>query len=78
MTMEERHSLSGPRICPSSTDNNLAWEVDVYRENVPDPIETLRIDDESLPPRLRKGKVVWRLPTDPGKLVSWFLYLLWE
>ena len=69
-TMEDRHTVSEPRVCPTATDKNLAWEVDVYRENVPDPIETLRIDDESLPPRMRKGKVVWRLPTEPGKLVS--------
>lgn len=68
--MEERHSLSEPRICPTATEHNLAWELDVYRENVKDPIETLRIDDESLPPRLRRGKVVWRLPTVPGKLPS--------
>lgn len=66
--MTDRHSLSEPRICPTATEDELSWEVDVYRENVTDPIETLTINDTTLPPRVRKGKIVWRLPTEPGKL----------
>lgn len=66
--MEDRHSLSEPRLCPTASEGNLAWEVEVYRENVPEPIEILRIDNETLPPRMRKGKIVWRLPTEIGKL----------
>lgn len=68
--MIDRHSLSEPRICPTATEDDLSWEVDVFRENVPDPIDMLRIDDTTLPPRTRKGKVVWRLPTEYGKVPS--------
>mmetsp|Transcript_18874 Transcript_18874/g.26574 ORF Transcript_18874/g.26574 Transcript_18874/m.26574 type:complete len:555 (-) Transcript_18874:25-1689(-) len=78
--MAERHTLSEPRPLKSTStngssvspgDNTLKWEVDVYRKGVSDPIETLVLSDESLPPRKNKrGKVVWRLPTDSGRTPS--------
>lgn len=37
--------------------------VDVFRNGVDDPVDTVVITDETLPPRKnRKGKVAWRLP----------------
>lgn len=49
--------------------------VDVFREGVDDPVDTVVITDETLPPRKnRKGKVAWRLPdlesAKGGRLVS--------
>ena len=53
------------------------WHVDVYRRGVSDPVDTLLINDETLPPRTnRKGKAVWRLPGDVAKLVSCYLLLI--
>uniref|UniRef100_A0A6S8XWT2 NTF2 domain-containing protein n=2 Tax=Ditylum brightwellii TaxID=49249 RepID=A0A6S8XWT2_9STRA len=71
---EDRHSLSAPRPVSFEEKNEgsssqLAWEVDVFRAGVDTPVETLRIDDTTLPPRAnKKGKIVWRLPTEEGKL----------
>jgi hypothetical protein len=62
--MEERHSFSDPRPAPNGHNDLPSWNVDVYREGVPDPVFTLLVNDETLPPRMRKKKVVWRLPTD--------------
>jgi hypothetical protein len=58
--MEDRHSFSEPRPIPGLP--LPTWEIDVFRENVDTPIESLRIDETTLPPRRRKGKVVWKLP----------------
>lgn len=49
--------------------------VDVFRKGVDDPVDTVVITDETLPPRKnRKGKVAWRLPdlesAKGGRLVS--------
>mmetsp|Transcript_12818 Transcript_12818/g.19420 ORF Transcript_12818/g.19420 Transcript_12818/m.19420 type:complete len:477 (-) Transcript_12818:10-1440(-) len=63
--MEDRHSLSAPRYI-----GDLQWEVDVFRDTVEQPVETLLINSETLPPRTRKGKVVWQLPSDANKLPS--------
>ncbi len=86
--MEDRHSLSEPRLRSSSdekssnTDNtnvnvnvnassSLVWLVDIYRKGVTNPVDTIEICNESLPPRLnKKGKVLWRLPKDKDRLVS--------
>jgi len=63
--MEERHTLSEPRHV-----GGLEWEVDVFRKNVEQPVETLILNAKTFPPRIRKGKVVWQLPKDPNKLPS--------
>ena len=34
-----------------------------------DPIDTIEVSDETLPPRKKRGKVAWRLPTDDSRLV---------
>jgi hypothetical protein len=68
--MEERHSFSDPRPAPNGHNDLPSWNVDVYREGVPDPVFTLLVNDETLPPRMRKKKVVWRLPTDQELLPS--------
>ena len=72
---EDRHSFSDPRVAPGSGGGNLAWEVDVFRKGVEGPVDTLRVDDNNLPPRVnKKGKVVWRLPNDKNRLVSFVTY----
>lgn len=38
------------------------WEVDIFREGVDDPIMTLTVDRDILPPRKSKKKTVWKLP----------------
>jgi len=74
--MEDRHSLSAPRP-KSPTNTSLVWLVDVYRKGVSNPIDTLEISEETLPPRLnKKGKVVWRLPTDTSRLVSFEIIIV--
>lgn len=77
--MEDRHTLSEPRLKTTNNDNDttsLVWLVDIYRKGVTNPVDTIDICDESLPPRLnKKGKVLWRLPSDKDRLVS-FLSLL--
>lgn len=66
--MEVRHTISDPR--PISL-NALKWKVEIYRNGVNTPIDTIVLSDESLPPRTNKrGKIVWRLPTETGKLPS--------
>ena len=67
--MEERHALSEPRI-KSQESGSLVWLVDIRRKGVTDPVDTIEISEESLPPRKKKGKIVWRLPTDHSRLVS--------
>lgn len=66
--MEVRHVLSEPRI-KSAEPGNLVWLVDIFRKGVPDPIDTIEVSDETLPPRKKRGKVAWRLPTDDSRLV---------
>jgi len=58
--MEDRHYLSDPR--PVKGLDRLTWDVDVMREGVDQPIMTVRLDSETLPPRKRKKKIVWQLP----------------
>jgi len=58
--MEDRHYLSEPR--PISGLKLPTWEVDVMRDGVDMPILTLQVDNQILPPRKRKKKVVWKLP----------------
>lgn len=66
--MTDRHSLSEPRYL-----GDFQWEVDVYRDGVPQPVDTLPINVKTLPPRKnRKGKIVWQLPKDPMKQVLSF------
>ena len=58
---EDRHTFSEPRPVPGL--ELPTWDVDVYRDNVPEPILTLRVDSKNLPPRKsKKKKVVWKLP----------------
>ena len=66
MIMEVRHSFSEPRLAHGY--DVLTWNVDVFREGVDDPVLTLVIDNDTLPPRMRKKKVVWRLPEDEETL----------
>jgi hypothetical protein len=58
--MEDRHYLSEPR--PIEDLGLPTWEVDIFREGVGTPIMTITLDSNSLPPRKRKKKVVWKLP----------------
>ncbi|CAJ1941067.1 unnamed protein product [Cylindrotheca closterium] len=60
--MEDRHYLSEPR--PIDGLKLPSWEVDIMREGVDVPILTLTVDSQTLPPRKRKKKVVWKLPDD--------------
>uniref|UniRef100_A0A7S4HJ16 NTF2 domain-containing protein n=1 Tax=Odontella aurita TaxID=265563 RepID=A0A7S4HJ16_9STRA len=70
--MEDRHTFSEPR--PASdydpfSDALPEWHVDVYRKGVAEPIDTLVIDDTTLPPRRnKKGRVIWRLPSEGDRL----------
>ena len=58
---EDRHTFSEPR--PIAGLDLPSWDVDVFRDGVPEPIWTLRVDETLLPPRKsKKKKVVWRLP----------------
>lgn len=58
--MEERHYVSQPRPVP---DLELpTWEVDIMREGVDTPIMTFNVDNNILPPRKRKKRVIWKLP----------------
>lgn len=68
--MDERHSLSEPRLLKQSnpSSDGPKWEVDVLRENVI-VVDTIPIDETTLPPRLnKKGRVAWRLPGDDSRL----------
>ena len=58
--MEDRHYLSELR--PVEGLELPTWEVDIFREGVDTPIMTITLDSNSLPPRKRKKKVVWKLP----------------
>ena len=62
--MEDRHYLSEPR--PLAGLELPTWEVDIMREGVDTPIMTLTVDNNILPPRKRKKKIVWKLPEDLG------------
>jgi hypothetical protein len=66
--MEDRHSFSDPRPVPGL--KLPTWEVDVFREGVDEPVLTLVIDETTLPPRMRKKKVVWRLPYSVDEVPS--------
>lgn len=65
--MEDRHTISEPRI---KSPDSLVWLVDIYRHGVDEPVDTIEISEANLPPRKRKGKVVWRLPSDHSRLPS--------
>jgi hypothetical protein len=58
--MEVRHTFSEPRLAVNC--EKLTWNVDVYREGVENPVGTLVINEATMPPRIRKKKVVWKLP----------------
>jgi hypothetical protein len=58
--MEVRHTFSEPRLAVNC--EKLTWNVDVYREGVENPVGTLTINEDTMPPRIRKKKVVWKLP----------------
>ena len=73
--MEDRHALSEPRLQSSTDKDCLVWLVDIYRNGVVSPIDTIEISEVTLPPRKKKGKVVWRLPSDQSRLVS-LLFLI--
>jgi hypothetical protein len=64
--MEDRHYLSEPR--PIYDLEIPTWEVDVIREGVDDPVMTLIVDRNTLPPRKSKKKIVWKLPDDVNVL----------
>ena len=70
--MEDRHALSEPRLQSSTDKDCLVWLVDIYRNGVVSPIDTIEISEITLPPRKKKGKVVWRLPSDQSRLVSYY------
>ena len=59
-TLEDRHFLSDPRPVPGL--ELPTWEVDIHREGVEQPILTLRVDKNILPPRKKKKKTLWKLP----------------
>ena len=59
--MEDRHTFSDPRPVPGL--ELPTWEVDVFREGVNEPVLTLLVDESTLPPRMRKKKLVWKLPS---------------
>jgi len=68
MNMDDRHTISEPRLKPSA---KKTWIVDIYRKGVQDPVDTIEISDETLPPRVNKrGKVVWQLPDDGNRVPS--------
>jgi len=74
---EDRHTISTPRIIKNTNSNGendsplLSWEVDIYRQGVDSPVDTVVINNETLPPRYnRKGKIVWRLPDEAEKIPS--------
>ena len=73
--MEDRHTISEPRLITNPSNPDIfEWEVDVYRDNVDTPVDTIVLNSKTLPPRKsKKGKVVWRLPTDRDTLVSLFI-----
>lgn len=73
--MEERHTISEPRLLSST---HLSWLVDITREGVHEPVDTIEINENTLPPRKKKGKIVWRLPSDAEKLVSFHVSFLWN
>lgn len=58
----DRHSFSEPRPVDGCLVDLPTWEVDVFREGVEEPVFTLEINNTTLPPRMRKRKVVWKLP----------------
>jgi len=58
--MEDRHTFSEAR--PAYGYEKASWNVDVFRKGVDDPVFTLLVNNDTLPPRMRKKKIVWRLP----------------
>lgn len=53
-----------PPLPPSQSDTTLlpTWTVDVIRTHTHTIVGTLTINDRTLPPRMRRGKCVWKLP----------------
>lgn len=70
--MEDRHAISEPRLLSSTQPS---WLVDITRDGVNEPVDTIEINETTLPPRKKKGKVVWRLPSDAERLVSFSYFL---
>jgi hypothetical protein len=74
--MQDRHSLSDPRP-KSSTNASCVWLVDIYRQGVTNPVDTIELSEATLPPRMnKKGKVAWRLPTDGSRLVRYVIIIM--
>lgn len=68
-TMEDRHSVSEPRPIDKNDGSLPSWEVDILRDDTV-IVDTFLLNKDVLPPRKKKGKVVWRLPDKADKLVS--------
>jgi hypothetical protein len=72
--MEDRHSVSEPRPLSGDGVDGVKdipmWEVDIIRDGSV-IVDTFVLNNEVLPPRKnKKGKVLWCLPSDPDKTVS--------
>lgn len=72
--MEDRHSVSKPRPVTGGESDGAkdvpAWEVDIIRDGSV-VVDTFVLNNEILPPRKnKKGKVLWCLPKDLNKTVS--------
>ena len=72
--MEDRHSVSKPRPVTGGDSDGAkdvpAWEVDIIRDGSV-LVDTFVLNNEILPPRKnKKGKVLWCLPKDLNKTVS--------
>jgi hypothetical protein len=61
----ENHSFSDP--VPVENAPTPTWTVDVLRRGGV-LVDTLTINSQSLPPRQKKKKVLWKLPEDPNVL----------
>ena len=58
----ENHDFSDPLPYPQGSIQPC-WKVHVYRRGVPEPVASLEVHAQSLPPRLgKKSKVLWKLP----------------
>jgi hypothetical protein len=61
----ENHTFSDP--IPEESASTPTWKVDVFRRGGL-LVDTLTINSQSLPPRQKKNKVLWKLPDDPKVL----------
>ena len=75
--MQDRHRVSEARPLPGSGDDGLkdvpTWEVDIIRDGTV-IVDTFVLNNEVLPPRKnKKGRVLWRLPSDLDNAVSFLM-----